>query len=532
MKLSYRKDVNIASLKSEGSWNKLNVLTLLQSNSGNRQPSVNAYLGARYSRSADSVVDIASEIINSGTDAAERLEKIFSGYGHKSVGDMADLFVCIENIPMITAMRIYYMNSVISGQERSTRYQNFSDPQFVKIPSEVCNDNSVRKEYERIMLKQAEDYRDLNKKANEELMKYFKINKESKQEMAVLKARSFDISRYLLPVGLNTSSAYLMSARSWAELIGYLGGSNSVVEDEIAKLLLNLLGESTLEARGYVREAEGLIRHTDPNSTRVNSTREILEYMKKNVSREQINEIPTSESESVKVSYSPDCTETLISHYEALLNPLGSKNEYEFSDEDQEELSDILFEYHNQHNTIGNIGQSGAIKIEGFASLGTLKDLNRHRSMERFIPLFNECVDMDQELGRSNGECFYLCNYLEIPQLKELKKEYKERLSETYEMIKKWRKSAKECMSIEIVDEFTKYLLPHAHATRYIFYGSFDDLQYVVNLRTRNGGHIAYRVLTYDWLRKLSVQDSIWRGLLKKIIVPKIDDKHQFIDRS
>ena len=87
-------------------------------------------------------------------------------------------------------------------------------------------------------------------------------------------------------------------------------------------------------------------------------------------------------------------------------------------------------------------------------------------------------------------------------------------------------------MSIEVVDEFTKYLLPHAHATRYIFYGSFDDLQYVVNLRTRNGGHIAYRVLTYDWLRKLSVQDSIWRGLLKKIIVPKIDDKHQFIDRS
>ena len=195
-------------------------------------------------------------------------------------------------------------------------------------------------------------------------------------------------------------------------------------------------------------------------------------------------------------------------------------------------MSDILFEYHNQHNTVGNVGQSGAIKIEGFASLGTLKDLNRHRSLERFVPLFNECVDMDQELDRRNEDCFYLCNYLDIPQLKSLKKEYMERLEETYEMIKEWREEAKDCMPKEVVDEFTKYLLPHAHATRYIFYGSFDDLQYVINLRTRNGGHIAYRVLTYDWLRRLSVQDYIWRALLKKIVVPKIDDKHQFVDRS
>lgn len=532
MKLNYRKDLNIASLKSESTWNKINVLTLLQNNCGNRQPSVNAYLAARYSRSADSVMDIASEVMSSGTNASERLEKIFAGYGHKSVGDMADLFVCIENIPMFSAMRIYYLNSVISGQERSTRYQNFSDPQFVKIPVEVCSDENVRKGYEKIILKQMKDYRELNKRSREELRKFFKINMESKEEESVLKARSFDISRYLLPVGLSTSSAYLMSARNWAELIGYFGGSNSVVEDEIAILLHNLLGDSSLEARGYVREAEGLIRHTDPNSRRVTSTKAILEFMKESLRREQIDEIPSSESESIKVTYSPDCTETLISHYEALLNPLGSKKEYEFSDEEQEELSDILFEYHNHHNTVGSIGQSGAIKIEGFASIGTLKDLNRHRSLERFIPLFDECVDMDQELDRSNDECFYLCNYLEIPQLKSLKKEYVKRLDGTYELIKKWRTTAKGCMSSEVVDEFTKYLLPHAHATRYIFYGSFDDLQYLINLRTRNGGHIAYRVLTYDWLRRLTVQDPIWKALLKRIVVPKIDDKNQFVDRS
>jgi thymidylate synthase ThyX len=512
-------------------WNKFKVHTLLQ-NCESKQPSINAYLGARYSRSADSIIDIANEIIKSGTDAAERLEKIFSGYGHKSVGDMADLFVCIENIPMYTAMKIFYINSVVSGQERSTRYQDFRNPEFIKIPREVCDNNEVSREYERIILKQMKDYRELLSITKGALEKYFRINSESSQEVSSLKARSFDVARYLLPYGLNTSSAYLMSARNWSDMISYLCSSDSVVDNSLADFLLNLLGESSLEARGYVREADGLIRHTDSNSCRKSSTEEVVKYLKQEMSTEQLSNLPESELEGIKVSYSPDCMEALISHYEALINPLGSKNEFEFSELDQEEIGEIIFEKHDQHNTMGNIGQSGAVKIEGFATLGTLKDLNRHRSMERFIPIFHDQIDMDQELDRRNDQCFYLCDYLDIPSLSKLRKEYESRLIDTYERIKEWRRMAKETLSKEVCDEFTKYLLPHGHSTRYIFYGSFDDLQYVINLRTKNGGHIAYRRLSYEWLRNLSYIDPIWRPLLRKIIEPKIDDKHQFVDRS
>ncbi len=531
MKLSYRKDLNIASIRSESEWNKFKVHTLLQ-NTEHKQPSINAYLGARYSRSADSIVDIAAEIIESKTDASEKLEKIFSGYGHKSVGDMADLFVCIENIPLYVAMRIFYMTSVVSGQERSTRYQNFENPEFVKIPKEISEDRNITKGYEKIILKQMKDYRELLKLSKEALEKYFKINSDSSQEVTVLKARAFDTARYLLPQGINTSSAYLMSARNWSEVISLLCSSDNIAENEVAEMLLNLLGESDLDIKGYVREADNLIRHTDPNCCRKNSTKEILKYMNEKVSRKQIKHIPESEAEAVEVSFGPDSTETLITNYELLLNPLGSHDEFEFTDEDQEVLGDILFENHDHHNLIGNIGQSGAIKISGFASLGTLKDLNRHRSMERYIPWLHDEVDMDQELNRSNEDCIYICNYLDIPQLSKLKKEYQSRLSETYDMIRKWRKEGKEVLSSEVVDEYTRYLLPYAHATKYVMYGSFDDLQYVINLRTRNGGHIAYRILTYEWLRKLSIADPIWRPLLKKIIKPLYDDKSQFVDRS
>lgn len=531
MKLSFRKDIHIASIKSESPWNKFRINTLLQ-NCDSKQPSINAYLGARYSRSSDSIIDIADEIMKNNTDASEKLEKIFAGYGHKSVGDMADLFVCIENVPMYTIMKLFYISPVVSGQERSTRYQNFQDPEFVKMPKEICQDGEVCRDYERIIMKQMKDYRDLLKPTTEALEKVFRINEDSPQEVSALKARAFDVCRYLIPYGINTSAAFLMSARNWSEVISYLCSSDCVVDNEISTLLLNLLGESKLESRGYIREADTLLRHTDPNCCRKNSTEQILNYLKEDISEEQIKDLPESETEGIKVSYSPDCMEGLVSHYEYLINPLGSLHEFEFSDIDQEEIGEIIFENHDHHNLIGNIAQTGAIKIEGFASLGTLKDLNRHRSLERYIPLLHDQVNMDQELNRRNDQCFFTCDYLNIGAMSKIKKEYQQRLEETYKRIKDWRKNSEGTISKEVLDEYTKYLLPHAHSTKYIFYGSFDDLQYVVNLRTRNGGHIAYRKVVYEWLRCLSNLDSIWRPLLRRIVEPKIDDKHQFVDRS
>ncbi|MDY0097135.1 MAG: FAD-dependent thymidylate synthase [Candidatus Dojkabacteria bacterium] len=531
MKGTFRKDLQIASIRSQSLWNKFKVHTLLQ-NPGQKQPSINAYLGARYSRSSDSILDIAKEIIENNTDAAQRLENIFHGYGHKSVGDMADLFVCIENIPMFAAMKIFYLNSVIAGQERSTRYQNFESPEFVKIPKEVCSDIGIRKAYDKIMLKEMNDYRKLLKKTKTSLNEYFKINDDNKEEKSALQARSFDTARYLLPYGLNTSMAAVMSARNWSELISYLNASDSVVENEVGKLLLNLLGESKVDIPKYIREADGLIRHTDANCCRRNSTRNILKYLRSNISNQKKYINKGCEGDSCKVSYNTHPIEDLLTHYELLLNPLGSKKELEFDFEDEKALGELIFENHNHHNLMGNIGQSGAIKLEGMATLGTLKDLNRHRSMERYMPLFHDEVDMDNELNRSSKDCFFLCNYLEIKELEKLRKEYEKALVETYDMIKKWKKDAQESMPEEVVKEYVKYLLPHAHSTKYSFYGSFDDLQYTINLRTRRGGHIAYRVLVYKWLELLNKSDSIWYSLHRSIEKPNPKSKEQFVDRS
>ncbi len=531
MKGTFRKDIQIASIESEDDWNQFKVHTLLE-NVNQKQPSINAYLGARYSRSSDSVIDIASEIIKNNTDAAQRLEAIFHGYGHKSVGDMAQLFVCIENIPMFTAMKIFYLNSVISGQERFTRYQNFEEPEYIKIPREICNDKKVRQEYENIILKQMNDYSVLLKKTKEIFREYFNINEDIKEEKSALQARSFDCARYLLPYGVQTSMAAVMSARNWSELISYLNAGDSIVDKEVGNLIYNLLGDSDIEITGYVRETDGLIRHTEANYSRKNSTKEILEYIRKKVSPQKAYISQGSESDSCSVSYNDNAVEDLFTHYELLINPLGSENELEFDDEDSEYIGEVLFRNHNQHSLIGNLGQSGSIKIEGMASLCTLKDLNRHRSFERFIPLLHDEVNIDNELDRDSKDCFFLCNYLDIPEMSELKKEYEKALIGTYNMIKRWRNDSLKVMPDEYSQEFTKYLFPHAHSTKYCFYASIDDLQYTINLRSARGGHIAYRVLMYKWLELLNSNDSIWYPLLGKIEIPDPVSKAQFIDKS
>lgn len=524
----FNEKLQIAGIASDSKWNEFKVNTLLQ-NSKQKQPSINAYLGARYSRSADSIIDIAKEIIENNTDAADRLEKIFHGYGHKSVGDMADLFVCVENIPMITAMKIFYLNSVIAGQERSTRYQDFKEPKFIRISEEVCKEKKIREEYDKIILKQMNDYTRLLEMTKKALKKYYKI---SEDEKSVLQARSFDVARYLLPMGLQTSMGAVMSARNWSELISYLSAGDSVVDNEVGNLLLNLLGKSDIEIPGYIREADGLIRHTDANYCRKESTKEVLEYIKKDLSsqREYISE--GCEKRSCTISYNSNTIDTLLTHYELLLNPLGSSNELEYDENDSKNLGEILFKNHCHHNLLGNIAQSGAIKIEGMSSLGTLKDLNRHRSMERFVPLFHDEIDIDNELNRDSKDCFFLCNYLEIEELKELRAEYMNVLCGTYDSIKQWREVSQEFMDEELSREYTKYLLPHAHSTRYCFYASFDDLQYTINLRVKPGGHIAYRELVYSWLELLNDMDCIWSSLLESIPEPDIHSREQFLDRS
>ncbi len=526
-KFKYDKDLSICSLHLDKWWHDIQVLSLLPGTRP-RSAAINAYLGARYSRSSKPIWEIAEEVLEKDINPVERLEAIFAGYGHKSVGDMADIFICIENVPIYFVDKFFYLNTLIAGQARSTRYQDFSAPRFILIPPKV-GDKKIREEYEEILEEEMKNYCSVLDKTKAVLKEEFNIDDKDDSSLS---SRTFDTARYLLPLGLKSSFGVLMSARKWSEAIGLLSASEEIVDNEIGLMLKELLSPSKGRRKnGYIPEAAELIRHTEPDASRIESTREVVKSLKLIIPPQ--GEIKRSESVSKDFLFEDGIpqNEYLISNYESLVNPLGSAIEMTYENRDLVKVGEILNKYHDRNHILGNIGYSRPYLFDGFCDIGALRDMNRHRSMSRFIPLFNG-VNMDNELKRKDSDCFYLCPYLYLNGASKLRKIYAESLENTYREIKQWRKSALKVMSKIVVDEYTKYLLPMAHATRYRFGADIDSLQYVADLRVRNGGHIAYRELAYSWLARASFEDPLLQGFLSDIEKPDPASKEQFVDRK
>jgi thymidylate synthase ThyX len=528
MKAAFYKNLHIAVLESESSWHELKVNNLLQ-NTDAKQPSINAFLGARYSRSADPVVEIAREVYESGKDAAKKLENIFYNYGHKSVGDMADVFLCLENIPILMAQRFFYLNPVHAGQERSTRYQDFSKPKFIRFPDDAKVPGKIATEYESLIQLALQNYRELQELTLESYRKHFQIGSDP-NEISALKARVFDTIRYFIPIGLQTSIGVVMSARSWAERISYYRASKFRIERELGELIYAMLsGTDLLTDLGYLPEVDGLVKHTEADNSRNNSTDEILTLLKK-------VKLAFTDKKDLKgfcIKTDINTVTELLSNYLLLLDPAGTGK---FTKKDLSgiiaKVGKIIGRYHDHHHQLGNVAQSGSILIDGMSDYGVLKDLNRHRSFEKFIPLYEENLDLNAELARDPKDLYQLCDYLDNPGLETLKAEYQQRMTAYYTRLKKWFVTAKKVLDPEVLNEYTRYLLTHGYSTRYKFYASIDDLAYTIALRTRNGGHIAYRKLTYDWLLELAKQEPFWNWLVEKLQAVDPDSRSQFIDRS
>ncbi len=530
---SYDKQLQIATVKSVDFNNDITVHALLQ-NSDKKQPSINAYLGARYSRSSDSVTDIAKEIMQKGIDPAARLESIFQGYGHKSVGDMADLFLCIENVPMLTAMRTFYLNPTLAGQERSTRYQNFDNPQFYELPEYIDSKDNVSTMYYQILNRWVERYRVVLDKSKTVLSKHFRINSEDKGQVGALNARSFDTARYLIPLGMKTSLGLVMSARNWAEYISRLLGSKFSVDNRLGNVIYELLkGNEQLAIAGYIPEADGLVRYTQPNDTRYQTVKKIQTLLSKKypLSKYKLSKKSSSADNDFAVYNNSDTVSRFIKDLYLTQNPHIDSQTIEFDPNVKEKIADIIAQQHNHHNQLGNIMQSGGVCIEGYADHGILKDLNRHRSLERYVPLWEDFTELEVELN-TNRDMYYNCNYFEIKQMKNLQTELNAFMKEQYELIKKWYVSASKKYGKEFANEYGRYLLPHAHSTKYRYCGSIDDLLYTIHLRVRPGGHIAYRSLVKSWARALAQYDVFYLNLLANVGFVDVDDRNQFIDRG
>jgi hypothetical protein len=146
---------------------------------------------------------------------------------------------------------------------------------------------------------------------------------------------------------------------------------------------------------------------------------------------------------------------------------------------------------------LGNIAKSKGSILTGYLSVIEILKLLEYRYL-LYIPLLSDFININKELERNNSKCYLLPNDID----NDIKKELQKKLNDIYDDIKKWNKKSRKYMSEEMALEFTRYLLPLAHATRFNLYLDIND---IFDIRNKD---LEYKE---EWMKLFYQKDPIFK---------------------
>ena len=174
-------------------------------------PEVLAYAMAKYSRSSLSMRESLTEI--SAQRAEQFLNTFYFQYGHRSIADLAHIALAVERLSLMAAI-VLVDEQRWDGQERSTRYQNFLKSGWY-FP-DFGEDTASAQLYADTVKGLFATYENTTAAVLDTLRQRVTRPETMKPEAyeRTLKARAFDVARYLLPLATNTSLGQIVNART------------------------------------------------------------------------------------------------------------------------------------------------------------------------------------------------------------------------------------------------------------------------------------------------------------------------------
>src|ERR1700682_239214 len=176
------------------------------------EPEIQAYAMAKYSRSSLSMKESLKEITKQ--KAEKFLNTFYFQYGHRSIADLAHIALAIEKLSILAAIAVADEQRW-DGQERSTRSHDFR--KRVSFPPSFGEDEPARSLYKNTIDNLFAEYESLSESMFHYLAGITPKPAEMKQEAyeRTLRARAFDISRYLLPLATNTALGEIVNVRTY-----------------------------------------------------------------------------------------------------------------------------------------------------------------------------------------------------------------------------------------------------------------------------------------------------------------------------
>ena len=469
------------------------------------EPEIQAYAMAKYSRSALSMKESLREI--SEQKAEKFLNTFYFQYGHRSIADLAHIAFAIEKLSMIAAI-ILVDEQRWDGQERSTRYQDFKKSGY--YAPDFGADAASRQLYRETAEFLFAEYEFFSQSMFEFLRGRTPRPDEMKPEAyeRTLRARAFDISRYLLPLATNTSLGQIMNARTlesqisrllaseyaevrnlggllkqaarepaynvnqeqWGDLVRQVRELNSELGERLARSLLK-----------DVRVSPTLVKYADPSQYEMASRAELGQAARELMADAAIAPaklVDLLDDEPLEVELA---TTLLYEHshysYRQVRERVAS-----LSAPQRSEVIALGAKHRGKHDELMRAFSSGQrLRFDILMDIGGFRDMHRHR----------RCIQIGQDFTWLHG--FDTPEDLVSAGLQSRYEAAMERAEKTAVSL------AGDGGSGDSSDarSCAVYALPLAYRKRTLFKMDFAEALYIAELRTTPAGHFSYRNVAF-----------------------------------
>jgi len=477
-------------------------------------PEVQAYAMAKYSRSALSMKESLVEL--NGQKAEKFLNTFYFQYGHRSIADLAHVAMAIERLSLLAATIVVDENRW-DGQERSTRYQDFHKSGHYVPPA--LND-AERQLYEESVEYLYAEYGAFSELNYQYLVSLTPRPEDMKQEAyeRTLRARAFDISRYLLPMATHTSLGQIVNARTLETQIARLLASpceevrrigekmkeaarsaawdvnaarRGKLADDLAAALPEkdaaLAEQARAELTPETHVAPTLVKYAVPSAYEISTRVELSQAAAELMRGQKIADAPEvdllEEDEPLEIELATTLLYGQSNHpYRQLRDAVAS-----LSEQRRAEIVALGARHRGAFDELLRPFRAGErFRFDILMDVGGYRDLHRHR---RCVQIHQDyCVHHGFEIPPEIAEAGYASAYLGVMQ----------RAAEANGRLSLSLASRGESL------QPAQYLLPLATRTRTLFKMDFAEAVYISELRTGPAGHWSYRNVAYQMYEKIA----------------------------
>jgi thymidylate synthase ThyX len=497
-------------------------------------PEVLAYAMAKYSRSSLTMKESLAEI--SSQRAEQFLNTFYFQYGHRSIADLAHIPFALERLSLLAAISLVDEQRW-DGQERSTRYQNFRKSGWYTPALEAGQTVGYTAAVEALFAA----YDRVGAGMLEALKTAVPQPAAMKDEtyLRTLKARAFDVARYLLPLATNTSLGQIVNARTLETQVSRLFSSEFAeirglgeklkaaaaepawnVQHDAGRVLCEEVGSVDAECGAKVQDmllrpvkaAPTLVKYATANEYAIATRAELGAAAADLMAGQAIEPAPVVDLVEDAGSLEVELATSLLyteCHYSwrQLQRTVSSLSAARVG-----EIVALGTKHRGRHDELLRAFSAGqSFKFDILMDIGGFRDMHRHR---RCVQLIQPYTDLHgYEMPECPGQ----------PSLAEAGLEglYNDAMDAAFAAYRSLRDGTP---GVQPEPESATYLLPLGTRVRAMFKMDFAEALYIAELRSGVAGHFSYRRVAWEMYRAIAERHP---GLASYF---RIEDVYQPVD--